>query len=65
MLTLDQWQRRGSSLVNGYFLCKVKEESTDHILIHCIKTFMIVVVILVWCILMPFFHNPRDSLRLT
>ena len=29
---------RGWSLVNRYFLCQEKEESIDHLLIHCVNT---------------------------
>ena len=37
VLTLDQLQRRGWSLVNRSFLCYAHEESIDHILLHCEK----------------------------
>ena len=37
MLTLDQLQRRGWSLVNRYALCKEDVEFIDHILLHCAK----------------------------
>ena len=37
VLTLDQLKRRGWTLANRCFLCLVKEESIDHILIHCSK----------------------------
>ena len=38
VLTLDDIQRRGWSLVNRCFLCLNEEESVDHILLHCDRT---------------------------
>ena len=38
LLTLDQVQRRGWSLVNRCYLCQLEEESIDHIFLHCVKT---------------------------
>lgn len=38
ILTLDQVQKRGRSLANRYFLCHIEEESTDHLLMHYVKT---------------------------
>ena len=35
---LDQLKRRGWTLVNKCFFCLDDEESTNHILIHCMKT---------------------------
>ena len=37
-LALDQVQKRGWSLANRCFLCHVKEESINHLLVHCVKT---------------------------
>ena len=37
VLTLDQLKKRGQPLANRCFLCRVEEESIDHILIHCTK----------------------------
>ena len=37
VLTIDQLQKRGWSLVNRCFLCKEEEESIDHTLLHCLK----------------------------
>ena len=37
VLTLDQLKKRGWTLINRCFLCCAKEESIDHILIHCTK----------------------------
>ena len=37
VLTLDQLQKRGWSLVNRCCLCLAHEESIDHILLHCGK----------------------------
>ena len=34
---LDQLQKRGWLLVNRYFICDVKKESVDHILLLCPK----------------------------
>ena len=38
VLTLEQLQRRGYSLVNMCFLCLSKVEMVDHLLLHCVKT---------------------------
>ena len=38
VLTLDQLKKRGWTLANRSFFCCEKEESIDHILIHCTKT---------------------------
>ena len=35
VLTLDQLQKRGWSLVNRCFLCKEEKGFIDHILLHC------------------------------
>ena len=40
-LTLDQLKRRGIPLVNRCFLCEEKEETIDHLLIHCSKAKML------------------------
>ena len=37
VLTLDQLQRRGWSLASRWSLCYAREESIDHILLHCGK----------------------------
>ena len=37
VLSLDQLKKRGRILANRCFLCCGKEESIDHILIHCTK----------------------------
>ena len=41
MLTLDQLKRRGIPLVNRCFLCEEKEETIDHLLIHCLRAKML------------------------
>ena len=38
VLTQEQLQRRGFSLANRCFLCLSKEETVDHLLLHCVKT---------------------------
>ena len=38
VLTLYQLKRRGWSFANRCFFCLAEEESTNHILIHCMKT---------------------------
>ena len=38
VLTSYQLKRRGWTLANRFFFCLAKEESTNHILIHCMKT---------------------------
>ena len=35
VLTLDQLQKRGWSLINRCFFCKEEEESINHIFLHC------------------------------
>ena len=35
---IDQLQRKGYYMVNGYFLCKVERESIDHVFLHCVKS---------------------------
>ena len=37
ILTLEQLQRRGYSLANRCVLCLSKEETVDHLLLHCVK----------------------------
>lgn len=37
VLTMDQLQKREWPLVNKCFFCKYEEESTNHILLHCVK----------------------------
>ncbi|RVW43414.1 putative ribonuclease H protein [Vitis vinifera] len=37
-LTLDLVQRRGWSLANRCYMCMEKEETIDHLLLHCSKT---------------------------
>ena len=41
VLTLDHLKRRGIPLVNMCFLCEEKEETIDHLLIHCSKAKML------------------------
>ena len=41
VLTLDQLKRRGIPLVNRCFLCEEKEETIDHLLIHCSRAKML------------------------
>ena len=41
ILTLEQVKRRGFSLVNRCFLCQRNEETIDHILLHCEKTWIL------------------------
>ena len=38
VLTLDQLKRRGWTFANRCFFCLAEEESSNHILIHCMKT---------------------------
>ena len=37
-LTLDLVQKRGWALANRCFMCLEKEETIDHLLLHCSKT---------------------------
>ena len=37
-LTLDMVQKRGRTLTNRCFMCLEKEETIDHLLLHCSKT---------------------------
>ena len=37
-LTLDMVQKRGRALANRCFMCLEKEETIDHLLLHCSKT---------------------------
>ena len=37
-LTLDLIQKRGWALANKCFMCLEKEETIDHLLLHCTKT---------------------------
>ena len=41
VLTLDQLKRRGIPLANRCFLCEEKEETIDHLLIHCSRAKML------------------------
>ena len=41
ILTMDQLKRRGWVLPSRCYLCKVDEESANHVLIHCPKAAMI------------------------
>lgn len=41
ILTSNQLKRRGSQLSGKCYLCKVKEETMDHILLHCSKAVML------------------------
>ena len=41
ILTLDQLKRRDWSLPKNYYICKGEEESTNHILLHCLKVSML------------------------
>ena len=41
ILTLDLLKRRDWSLPKKYYLCKGEEESTNHILLHCLKVSML------------------------
>ena len=40
-LTLEQLQRRGYSLANKCFLCLSEVETVDHLLLHCVKTWVL------------------------
>jgi len=35
ILTIDNLQKKGITLVNKYFMCKGDSESADHLLLHC------------------------------
>ena len=37
-LTLDMVQKRGQALANRYFMCLEKEETINHLLLHCSRT---------------------------
>lgn len=50
-------------LVNGCFLCKVEEESIDHILFHCSKTIFGSCSSLCLVFLSVVYYSDRDSLR--
>ena len=41
VLTLEQLQRRGYSLANKCFLCLSEVETVDHLLLHCVKTWVL------------------------
>ena len=58
---------KGWLLVNKCFLCKVKEESINHILLDCAKAkgFMAIIVFFIWCSLSDIFYRQIDSLRMT
>ena len=38
ILTIDQLKRKGWILENRCNLCRVEEESMDHLLLHCANT---------------------------
>lgn len=59
MLNLDQLQRRGQSLPNTCYLCKVEEESINHIQHHRGKHPLAIPFSFVWCFLGAFFHTKR------
>ena len=52
VLTLDQFQRRGWSLVNRCTLCKEESESIDYILLHCAKARIL------WLLVLSLFGIP-------
>ena len=41
VLTLDQLKKRGRTLANRCFLCGEREETVNHLLIHCSKARML------------------------
>ena len=41
ILTLDQLKKRGWRIPNRCYLCKEEEETSDHILIHCLKAHLL------------------------
>ena len=41
ILTIDQLKRRGWNILNGCYLCKEEEETTDHLLMFCGKVRML------------------------
>ena len=41
VLTLENLQRRGFSLANRCFLCLSEAETVDHLLLHCVKTWVL------------------------
>ena len=41
VLTLEQLQRRGFSLANRCFLCLSEAKTVDHLLLHCVKTWVL------------------------
>ena len=41
VLTLEQLQRREYSLANKCFLCLSKVGTMDHLLLHCVKTWVL------------------------
>ena len=41
VLTQEQLQRKGFSLANRCFLCLSEEETVDHLLLHCVKTWVL------------------------
>ena len=41
IFTLDQLKKRGWRIPNRCYLCKEEEETSDHILIHCLKAHLL------------------------
>ena len=41
ILTLEQLQRKGYSIANRCFLCLSEVETVDHLLLHCVKTWVL------------------------
>ena len=41
VMTLDQLKKRGRSLANRCYLCEEKEETLNHLLVHCLKARML------------------------
>ena len=37
ILTIDQLKRRGWNMLNRYYLCKVEQETNDHLILFCKK----------------------------
>lgn len=65
LLTLDKLQRKGWSLANRCYLCKVKRRIhwSDPPSLHQDKGPLAVAFIPVWCFLGAICHSKRDSLK--
>ena len=62
VLTLEQLQRRGFSLANRCFLCLSEVETVDHLLLHCVKAWVLWNLLLsFWCGLDSIMYSEGNS----